>query len=264
MVVTVTMEGYIKRTPLDTFRAQNQGRQGPRRHGDQGRGRGHHLFVTSTHTPVLFFSTEGKVYRMKVWRLPEGGPATRGRPMINLLPLATGETISTVLPLPEDEATWGDLHVMFATAKGSVRRNSMDAFANIRTNGKIAMKFEEGSEDRLIGVSLLTEEDDVLLATKQGKAIRFASTDVREFQSRDSTGVRGARLAEGDEVISLSVLRGFDATPQEREDYLKAAPWKEGDREITLSRRAHGRVRGGGGVHPHRHRQRLWQAHLGL
>ncbi|WBY08838.1 DNA gyrase subunit A [Sphingomonas sp. 7/4-4] len=235
MVVTVTMEGYIKRTPLDTFRAQNKGGKGRAGMATKDEDAVTHLFVTSTHTPVLFFSTEGKVYRMKVWRLPEGGPATRGRPMINLLPLATGETISTVLPLPEDEATWGDLHVMFATAKGSVRRNSMDAFANIRTNGKIAMKFEEGSEDRLIGVSLLTEEDDVLLATKQGKAIRFASTDVREFQSRDSTGVRGARLAEGDEVISLSVLRGFDATPQEREDYLKAAPWKEGDREITLS-----------------------------
>lgn len=235
MVVTVTMEGYIKRTPLDTFRAQNKGGKGRAGMATKDEDAVTHLFVTSTHTPVLFFSTEGKVYRMKVWRLPEGGPATRGRPMINLLPLATGETISTVLPLPEDEATWGDLHVMFATAKGSVRRNSMDAFANIRTTGKIAMKFEEGSEDRLIGVSLLTEEDDVLLATKQGKAIRFASTDVREFQSRDSTGVRGARLAEGDEVISLSVLRGFDATPQEREEYLKAAPWKEGDREVTLS-----------------------------
>ncbi len=235
MVVTVTMEGYIKRTPLDTFRAQNKGGKGRAGMATKDEDAVTHLFVTSTHTPVLFFSTEGKVYRMKVWRLPEGGPATRGRPMINLLPLAPGETISTVLPLPEDENEWSALHVMFATAKGSVRRNSMDAFTNIRTSGKIAMRFEEGSEDRLIGVSLLTEDDDVLLATKQGKAIRFAATDVREFQSRDSTGVRGARLAEGDEVISMSVLRGFDATPQEREDYLKAAPWKEGDREITLS-----------------------------
>jgi DNA gyrase subunit A len=235
MVVTVTMQGYIKRTPLDTFRAQAKGGKGRAGMATKDEDAITHLFVTSTHTPVLFFSTAGKVYRMKVWRLPEGGPATRGRPMINLLPLTQGETISTVLPLPEDEETWGNLHVMFATAKGSVRRNSMDAFANIRTNGKIAMKFEDGSEDRLIGVSLLTEDDDVLLATKQGKAIRFAATDVREFQSRDSTGVRGARLADGDEVISMSVLRGFDATPQEREDYLKAAPWKEGEREITLS-----------------------------
>ena len=235
MVVTVTMEGYIKRTTLDSFRAQNKGGKGRAGMATKDEDAVTHLFVTSTHTPVLFFSTHGKVYRLKVWRLPEGGPATRGRPMINLLPLASGETISTVLPLPEDENEWGALHVMFATARGSVRRNSMDAFANIRTSGKIAMKFEEGSEDRLIGVSLLTEDDDVLLATRQGKAIRFASTDVREFQSRDSTGVRGARLADGDEVISLSVLRGFDATPQEREDYLKAAPWKEGDREVTLS-----------------------------
>jgi DNA gyrase subunit A len=235
MVVTVTVEGYIKRTSLDTFRAQKRGGKGRAGMATKDEDVVTNLFVTSTHTPVLFFSTMGKVYRMKVWRLPEGGPATKGRPMINLLPLETGETISTVLPLPEDENAWGDLHVMFATAKGSVRRNSMDAFANIRTSGKIAMKFEEGSEDRLIGVSLLTEEDDVLLATRQGKAIRFAATDVREFQSRDSTGVRGARLAEGDEVISLSVLRGFDATPQEREDYLKAAPWKDGDREVTLS-----------------------------
>jgi DNA gyrase subunit A len=235
MVVTVTMEGYIKRTPLETFRAQAKGGKGRAGMATKDADAITNLFVTSTHTPVLFFSNHGKVYRMKVWRLPEGGPATRGRPMINLLPLATGEVISTVLPLPEDEDSWGDLHVMFATAKGSVRRNSMDAFANIRSSGKIAMKFEEGSDDRLIGVSLLTETDDVLLATKNGRAIRFASTDVREFQSRDSTGVRGARLADGDEVISLSVLRGFDATPQEREDYLKAAPWKEGEREVTLS-----------------------------
>ena len=125
------------------------------------------LFVTSTHTPVLFFSTAGKVYRLKVWRLPEGGPATRGRPMVNLLPLGPGETISTVLPLPEDEEEWGKLHVMFATAMGSVRRNSMDAFANVPSNGKIAMKFEgEDEDDRLIGVALLDESDDVLLATR--------------------------------------------------------------------------------------------------
>jgi DNA gyrase subunit A len=235
MVVTVTVEGYIKRTSLDTFRAQKRGGKGRAGMATKDEDVITNLFVTSTHTPVLFFSTAGKVYRMKVWRLPEGGPATRGRPMINLLPLEPGETISTVLPLPEDENEWANLHVMFATAKGNVRRNSMDAFANIRSSGKIAMRFDEGSEDRLIGVSLLTEDNDVLLATRLGKAIRFSSTDVREFQSRDSTGVRGARLAEGDEVISLSVLRGFAATPQEREDYLKAAPWKDGDREVTLS-----------------------------
>jgi DNA gyrase subunit A len=227
MVVTVTLGGYIKRTPLETFRTQARGGKGRAGMATKEEDAVTELFVTSTHNPVLFFTTHGKVYRLKVWRLPEGAPQTRGRPMVNLLPLAESEAVSTVLPLPEDEEEWGKLHVMFATAKGSVRRNSMDSFANIRTSGKIAMKFEEGSEDRLIGVSLLTEADDVLLATRNGRAIRFAATDVREFQSRDSTGVRGARLLGDDEVISLSVLRGFAATPQEREDYLRSAPWKE-------------------------------------
>ncbi|WP_210358866.1 DNA gyrase subunit A [Sphingomonas beigongshangi] len=235
MVVTVTVQGYIKRTPLDAFRAQKRGGKGRAGMATKDEDAITSLFVTSTHTPVLFFSNHGKVYRKKVWRLPEGGPATRGRPMINLLPLAPGETISTVLPLPEDEARWGDLHVMFATANGTVRRNAMDAFANIPSNGKLAMRFDEGSDDRLIGVALLTEEDDVLLATRQGKAIRFAATDVREFQSRTSTGVRGISLSDGDEVISLSILGGFAASTEERDAYLKAAPWKEGDREMTLS-----------------------------
>jgi DNA gyrase subunit A len=240
MVVTVTVEGYIKRTPLDAFRAQRRGGKGRAGMATKDEDAVTSLFVTSTHTPVLFFSTAGKVYRLKVWRLPEGGPATRGRPMVNLLPLEPGETISTVLPLPEDEAKWSELHVMFATAKGTVRRNSMDAFSNIPRAGKLAMRFatEEGGEDasdRLIGVSLLTEGDDVLLATRQGRAIRFAATDVREFQSRTATGVRGVSLARGDEVISLSILRGFAAGTEEREAYLKAAPWKEGDRVVTLS-----------------------------
>ncbi len=235
MVVTVTVQGYIKRTPLDAFRAQKRGGKGRAGMTTKDEDAITNLFVTSTHTPVLFFSTAGKVYRMKVWRLPEGGPATRGRPMVNLLPLAAGETISTVLPLPEDEDKWGDLHVMFATANGTVRRNSMDAFANVPTAGKIAMRFEDDNPDRLIGVALLTETDDVLLATKAGKAIRFAATDVREFQSRTSTGVRGVTLGTDDEVISLSILGGFAATPDEREAYLKAAPWKEGEREVTLS-----------------------------
>jgi len=235
MVVTVTLGGYIKRTPLETFRTQGRGGKGRAGMATKEEDVVTNLFVTSTHNPVLFFSNHGKVYRLKVWRLPEGAPQARGRPMVNLLPLAEGEAISTVLPLPENEEEWGKLHVMFATAKGSVRRNSMDAFANIRSSGKIAMRFDEGSEDRLIGVSLLTEEDDVLLATRNGRAIRFSATDVREFQSRDSNGVRGARLKGDDEVISLSVLRGFDASPQEREDYLRSAPWKEGEREATLA-----------------------------
>jgi DNA gyrase subunit A len=191
---------------------------------------------------VLFFSNFGQVYRMKVWRLPEGGPNTRGRPMVNLLPLAEGETISTVLPLPEDEAEWGGLHIMFATARGTVRRNSMDAFTNIRASGKRAMRFggddeeENDVNDRLIGVSLLTEEDDVLLATRHGKAIRFKATDVREFQSRDSQGVRGIRLAPGDEVISMSILHRVGTSQEEREAYLRFAAWKgEKDGECPIS-----------------------------
>ncbi len=221
MVVTVTMTGYIKRTPLALFREQKRGGKGRSGMSTKDEDIVTDLFVTSTHNPVLFFSNTGRVYRMKVWRLPEGGPTAKGRPMVNLLPLAEGETITTVLPLPEDEAEWGGLHIMFATAKGTVRRNSMDAFTNIPTAGKIAMKFgtsEEGEEeedtlDRIIGVDLLTEEDDVLLATRNGKAIRFMSTDVREFQSRTSMGVRGVRLMDDDQVISMSILHRVGTTP---------------------------------------------------
>ena len=154
--------------------------------------------------------------------------------MVNLLPLAEGETISTVLPLPEDEAEWKNLHVIFATAHGGVRRNSMDAFANVPSNGKFAMRFDEDVADRLIGVALVSEEDDVLLATRFGKSIRFEATAVREFQSRTSTGVRGIMLKKGDEVISLSILKGFDATAEEREAYLRAAPWKDNENEPML------------------------------
>ncbi|MBK8628896.1 MAG: DNA gyrase subunit A [Sphingomonadales bacterium] len=236
MVVTVTVDGYIKRTSLDTFRAQKRGGKGRAGMNTKDEDVVAELFVTSTHTPVLFFSTVGKVYRMKVWRLPEGGPNTRGRPMINLLPLAQGETISTVLPLPEDEDEWAKLHVMFATAKGSVRRNSMDAFTNIPSNGKIAMKFEgDDADDRLIGVALLTEEDDVLLASRGGKAIRFMGSDIREFQSRASTGVRGMTLKDGDEVMSLSILHRSGADQDERDAYLRAAPWKDNENAPTLS-----------------------------
>jgi len=248
MVVTVTMQGYIKRTPLETFRAQARGGKGRSGMATKDEDAVTNLFVTSTHTPVLFFSTIGKVYRLKVWRLPEGGPATRGRPMVNMLPLAEGETISTVLPLPEDEAEWGKLHVMFATAKGSVRRNSMDAFANVPSNGKIAMKFEgDDADDKLIGVALLEPGDDTLLATRQGKAIRFQSEDVREFQSRNSTGVRGITLREGDAVISLSILHRAGVKDQdERDDYLRFAPWKaekEGEPVMSAERFAELQVR---------------------
>ena len=251
MVVTVTMEGYIKRTPLSVFREQKRGGKGRAGMATKDEDAVTNLFVTSTHNPVLFFSNLGRVYRMKVWRLPEGGANTKGRPMVNLLPLAEGETISTVLPLPQDEAEWGGLHIMFATAHGTVRRNSMAAFTNIPTAGKIAMRFgapagDEGESDdseeqadptdRLIGVSLLTEEDDVLLATRNGKAIRFRSTDVREFQSRTSTGVRGVRLLPGDQVISMSILHRVGTTQEEREAYLRCPPWREReDVECTLS-----------------------------
>ena len=234
MVVTVTLGGYIKRTPLDAFRTQARGGKGRSGMATKEEDAVTRLFVTSTHTPVLFFSSHGKVYRKKVWRLPEGAPQARGRPMVNLLPLATGETITSVLPLPEDEAEWAKLHVVFATAHGGIRRNAMDAFANVPTNGKFAMRFDEDATDHLIGVALLTESDDVLLATRAGRAIRFAATDVREFQSRTSTGVRGIALKDGDAVISLSILRGFDATTEERDAYLRAAPWKENQTAATL------------------------------
>ena len=227
MVVTVTLDGYIKRTPLSTFRAQARGGKGRAGMATKDEDAVTTMFVTSTHNPVLFFSTAGKVYRLKVWKLPEGGPATRGRPIVNLLPaLDTGETIQTVLALPEDEAEWGKLSVVFATARGNVRRNAMDAFANIPTNGKFAMRFEEGSDDHLIGVALLESSDDVLLATRAGKAIRFAGDEVREFTSRTSTGVRGMTLKGDDAVISLSILHRVGATPEEREEYLRYAAWK--------------------------------------
>jgi DNA gyrase subunit A len=247
MVVTVTMTGYIKRTPLSVFREQKRGGKGRAGMQTKEEDAVTNLFVTSTHNPVLFFSNIGRVYRMKVWRLPEGGPNTKGRPMVNLLPLAEGETVSTVLPLPEDEDEWGGLHIMFATAHGTVRRNSMAAFTNIPSNGKIAIRFGAGEAegedneeqgdptDRLIGVELLTEEDDVLLATRNGKAIRFKSTDVREFQSRTSTGVRGVRLLGDDQVISMSILRRVGTTQEEREAYLKCPPWRDReDVECTL------------------------------
>lgn len=237
MVVTVTMTGYIKRTPLASFREQRRGGKGRSGMSTKDEDIVTELFVTSTHNPVLFFTNIGRVYRMKVWRLPEGGPTAKGRPMVNILPLAAGETVTTVLALPQDEEEWKNLHIMFATAKGTVRRNSMDAFTNIPSNGKIAMKFgnadegdgDEGDDnlDRLIGVDLLTEDDDVLLATRNGKAIRFESTVVREFQSRASMGVRGIRLLDDDQVISMSILRRAGTTAEEREAYLKSPRWRE-------------------------------------
>lgn len=235
MVVTVTMSGWIKRVALAEYRAQNRGGKGRNAMGTKDEDAVTTLFVTSTHNPVLFFSSAGKAYRLKVWRLPQGSPQAKGKPINNLLPLAEGETITSVLPLPEDEAEWGRLHVMFATAHGYVRRNAMDAFTNVPTAGKLAIRFEEGDDDRLIGVTLCDEADDVFLAAKSGKAIRFPVDDVREFVSRTSTGVRGMTLAPGDEVVSMAILKGFAASTEEREDYLKAAAWKAEPGERVLS-----------------------------
>jgi|TARA_R100000501_G_scaffold17919_1_gene34854 DNA gyrase subunit A len=211
MVVTVTMTGYIKRVPLSVYRAQRRGGKGRSGLNMKDEDVVTQLFVTSTHTPVLFFSSAGKVYRLKVWKLPEGTPQSRGRAMANLLPLEEGETISTVLPLPEDEAEWGALSVIFVTKNGSARRNSMDQFTNIPTRGKLAIRFDEGSDDALVGVALCTDDQDIFLATRNGKAIRFSSTDVRSFTSRTSTGVRAITLKDDDKVMSLSVISGDDS-----------------------------------------------------
>ena len=235
MVVTVTLGGYIKRTPLSTFRAQKKGGKGRAGMATKDEDAITEMFVTSTHNPVLFFSTHGKVYRQKVWKLPEGSPATKGRPMVNILPLAEGETITNVLPLPENEAEWDALNIVFATAQGMVRRNSMAAFTNVPTNGKYAMGFVEGSGDHLIGVALLNENQDIFLATRLGKAIRFAATDARETKSRTGIGVRGMSLKKGDEVISLAVLDDVATSVEERDNYLRAAPWKANDAQSELS-----------------------------
>jgi DNA gyrase subunit A len=223
MVVTVSHAGYIKRVPLSTYRAQRRGGRGRAGMATREEDFVAEVFVASTHTPVLFFTSTGRVYKLKVWRLPLGTPQARGRPMVQLLPnLAEGERISTVLPLPEDEGSWGDYHVMFATAKGYVRRNALSDFVEVRQTGKIAMKFEgDDADDRLIGVAVCTAEDDILLATRNGRAIRFPATDVRVFTGRSSVGVRGVRLAKGDSVIAMSVLAHVEITPEIRDAYFK-------------------------------------------
>ena len=220
-MVTVSNTGYIKRVPLSTYRAQRRGGKG--RSGMRTRDQDFvsQVFVTNTHTPVLFFSSTGIVYKLKVYRLPLGTPQARGKAMINILPLDEGETISTLLPLSEDEDDWNDLFVMFSTATGKVRRNRLSDFVNVKANGKIAMKLDAG--DRLVRVRTCTEDDDILLTTRAGKCIRFPVADVRIFVGRESTGVRGIRLAKGDEVISMSALRHVEAEVQEREDYLQSA-----------------------------------------
>src|SRR6185295_7612514 len=175
----------------------------------------------NTHTPILFFSSIGMAYRMKVWRLPVGNPQARGKALINLLPLKPQERITTLLPMPEDEQTWSNLQIMFATRLGNVRRNQLSDFESINRNGKIAMKLDEG--DQIAGVDIATEANDVLLTTAEGQSIRFPAEDVRLFKGRDSTGVRGIRLDEGDGVISMAILRHVGATPGERAAYIKQA-----------------------------------------
>ena len=225
MVVTVSHAGYIKRVPLSTYRAQRRGGRGRAGMSIREEDVLSEVFIASTHAPVLFFTSRGLVYKLKVHRLPVGTPQARGRPMVNLLPgLLEGETISAVMPLPEDEASWSELTVMFATQKGYVRRNALSDFGNVMANGKIAMKFEGAdADDRLIGVQSCTEAYDALLATREGKAIRFPVADVRVFSGRSSVGVRGIRLSPGDAVISMSILRHEEVPADLRDAYLRAA-----------------------------------------
>jgi DNA gyrase subunit A len=221
MVITVTHGGYVKRTPLATYRTQHRGGRGRAGMATKDEDAVTRVFSASTHAPVLFFSSGGKVYKLKVWRLPVGLPNARGKAFVNLLPIETGESITTILPLPEDEASWEGMDVMFATRSGGVRRNKLSDFIQINRNGKIAMKLDEG--DGIIGVALCTPANDVLLTTALGRCIRFPVGDVRVFAGRESTGVRGIRLADGDTVISMAILHGVDATPAERGAYMKYA-----------------------------------------
>jgi DNA gyrase subunit A len=219
MVVTVSHAGYIKRVPLSTYRAQRRGGKG--RSGMQTREEDFvaRLFVASTHTPVLFFSSRGYVYKEKVWRLPLATPQANGKFLRNILPLEADERITTIMPLPEDEASWATLDAIFATTSGTVRRNKLSDFVEVRRNGLIAMKLDEG--ESIVDVATASETDDVLLTTKNGQCIRFATTDVRVFKGRDSMGVRGISLDKDDRVISLAILRHFDADGEQRAAYLK-------------------------------------------
>jgi len=221
MVVTVSHLGYVKRVPLSTYRAQRRGGKG--RAGMQTRDEDFvtRLFVANTHTPVLFFSSHGRVYKEKVWRLPQAAPQSRGKALINILPLEQGELITTIMPLPEDEKTWGELDVMFASTRGTVRRNKLSDFVDVRRSGIIAMKLDEG--EGIVDVQICTERDDVLLTSAGGQCIRFAVPEVRVFTGRTSMGVRGINLEEGDKLISLSILRHLEATADERAAYLKRA-----------------------------------------
>jgi DNA gyrase subunit A len=219
MVVTVSHAGYIKRVPLSTYRAQRRGGKGRSAMTTRDEDFVTRLFVANTHTPVIFFSSEGQAYKEKVWRLPLAAPNAKGKALVNMLPIKQGERITTIMPLPEEEASWDKLDVMFATSRGTVRRNKLSDFVQVNRGGKIAMKLDEG--EHIVDVQICSENDDVLLTTAKGQCIRFPVTDVRVFKGRDSMGVRGINLAQGDDIISMAILRHVEATGEERAAYLK-------------------------------------------
>jgi DNA gyrase subunit A len=229
MVVTVSHAGYIKRVPLSTYRAQNRGGKGRSGMSTREEDFVARLFVANTHTPVLFFTSRGIAYKLKVWRLPLSAANAKGKALINILPLEQGERITSIMPLPEDETSWGNLDIMFSTTRGTVRRNSLADFVEVRQNGKIAMKLDEG--DEIVGVDTCTVNDDLLLTTALGQAIRFRVDDVRLFKGRDSMGVRGIQLADGDKVISMAVINHSDADAEQRAAYLKMSRAVRGEAE---------------------------------
>ncbi|OSQ49294.1 DNA gyrase subunit A [Marivita geojedonensis] len=219
MVVTVTQSGYIKRTPLADFRAQKRGGKGLSGMQTKDDDVVTTLFVANTHTQLLFFTTDGMAYKLKTWRLPQGSRTSKGKAIVNILPIPSGVSIAAIMPVDRDETDWDDLQIVFATSAGDVRRNALSDFTNVKSNGKIAMKLPEGVE--LVNARIASEDDDVMLVTDAGRAIRFRTTDVRIFKGRDSTGVRGIRLSNGDRVVSMAVIRHFEATPDQRAAYLK-------------------------------------------
>ena len=276
MVVTVSHAGYIKRVPLSTYRAQRRGGKGRSGMATRDEDFVTRLFVANTHTPVIFFSSEGQAYKEKVWRLPLAAPNAKGKALVNMLPLKQGERITTIMPLPEDEASWDKLDVMFATSRGTVRRNKLSDFVQVNRGGKIAMKLDEG--EHIVDVQICSENDDVLLTTAKGQCIRFAVTEVRVFKGRDSMGVRGINLAEGDDIISMAILRHVEATGEERAAYLKMRRAVTGEQmgadadasddaeetegaNFSLSQERYARDERAGAVHPDDLREGLRQAH---
>ncbi|MGV6889738.1 DNA gyrase subunit A [Rhodophyticola sp. SM2404] len=237
MVVTITAGGYIKRTPLADFRAQKRGGKGVSGGSLKEDDVVTNLFVANTHTPLLFFTTDGMAYKLKTWRLPQGSRTSKGKAIVNILPIPTGVSIAAIMPVDRPEEHWDELQIVFATSAGDVRRNQLSDFTNVKSNGKIAMKLPETGDVSLVNARICTEEDDVMLVTDSGRAIRFRTTDVRVFKGRDSTGVRGIRLSGDDTVVSMAVIRHFDATSEDRAAYLKqrrmmaGAPEDEGDED---------------------------------